>query len=168
MPPQKIVRLGIIHVPEGRKIFSDLTVRENLILGGYIHSPLQTERVERVLAFFPEIANKLERNGGLLSGGEQQMLAVARGLMADPRLLILDEPFMGLAPIVRERLVDILLELKKENQAMLISEQNVEVALSVADYGYVLETGSLVMEGSARDLLSNPSFTQAYFGVSEA
>lgn len=165
--PHAIVRMGIVHVPEGRRIFPDLTVKENLVIGAYCHGKPRAEDYQKVLSYFPEIADKMDRPGGLLSGGEQQMLAIARGLMARPEILMMDEPFMGLAPIVRERLIEIFGVLKREGQAMLISEQNVELALEIADRGYVLETGRVALAGPAQELLRNERVVKAYFGIED-
>lgn len=163
--PHLVVRQGIVHVPEGRRIFSDLTVKENLVIGAYCQGKPKADDFEKVFNYFPEIADKLDRPGGLLSGGEQQMLAIARGLMAHPEILMMDEPFMGLAPIIRERLIEIFGVLKRDGQAMLISEQNVEMALEIADRGYVMETGKVALSGPAGELLKDERVVQAYFGL---
>lgn len=163
--PHLVVRQGIVHVPEGRRIFPDLTVKENLVIGAYCQGKPKADAFEKVFNYFPEIADKLDRPGGLLSGGEQQMLAIARGLMARPEILMMDEPFMGLAPIIRERLIEIFGVLKRDGQAMLISEQNVEMALEIADRGYVMETGKVALGGPAVELLKDERVIQAYFGL---
>ena len=160
-----IVRQGIVHVPEGRRIFPDLTVKENLVIGAYCHGKPKEDDFEKAFTYFPEIADKVDRVGGLLSGGEQQMLAIARGLMARPEILMMDEPFMGLAPIIRERLIEIFGVLKRDGQAMLISEQNVEMALEIADRGYVMETGKVALSGPAEELLKDERVFRAYFGL---
>jgi len=163
--PHLLVRKGIIHVPEGRRIFPDLSVKENLVIGAYCQGKPKEADFEKAFNYFPELADKLDRPGGLLSGGEQQMLAIARGLMAHPEILMMDEPFMGLAPIIRERLIEIFGVLKRDGQAMLISEQNVEMALEIADRGYVLETGKVALSGPAEELLKDERVVQAYFGL---
>jgi branched-chain amino acid transport system ATP-binding protein len=165
IPPHTVVQQGIVHVPEGRRIFPDLTVKENLVIGAYCQSKPGKEDFDKVFNYFPEIADKMTRAGGLLSGGEQQMLAIARGLMARPEILMMDEPFMGLAPIIRERLIEIFAVLKQDGQAMLISEQNVELALEIADRGYVMETGRVALSGPAAELLKDERVVQAYFGL---
>ena len=165
IPPHRIVRHGIVHVPEGRRIFPDLSVKENLVIGAYCYGKPRVEDFEKALSYFPEIADKMDRAGGLLSGGEQQMLATARGLMTRPEILMMDEPFMGLAPIVRERLIEIFGALKKDGQSMLISEQNVELALEIADRGYVMETGKVALTGPADELLKDEHVVHAYFGL---
>ena len=165
LAPHLVVRQGIVHVPEGRRIFPDLTVKENLVIGAYCRKKPQVDDFEKVFNYFPELADKMNRPGGLLSGGEQQMLAIGRGLMARPELLMMDEPFMGLAPIIRERLIEIFGVLKRAGQAMLISEQNVELALEIADRGYVLETGKVALSGPAEELLKDERVVRAYFGL---
>lgn len=165
-PPQDIVRKGIIQVPEGRRIFARMSVVENLEMGAYIHN--DRERIEKdmemVFERFPRLKERRKQAGGTLSGGEQQMLAIARGLMAHPDLLLLDEPSMGLAPIIVEQIFDIVQEINKQGTSILLVEQNAQMALSIADRGYVLETGKVVLEGKADDLLENPVVQEAYLG----
>ena len=162
----RIVRKGVIHVPEGRRIFSPLTVRENLEMGAYTRNDKQeiAESMEYVFRLFPRLKERLEQTGGTLSGGEQQMLAVARALMAKPRLLLMDEPSMGLAPILVEEIFEIIQEIRQEGVTILLVEQNAQMALSVADRGYVLETGVIDLEGTAKELAANPRVREAYLG----
>jgi len=164
--PQDIVKLGVVQVPEGRKIFATLTVMENLEMGAFIHDDKAriAEDLESVLQRFPRLRERRKQLGGTLSGGEQQMLAIARGLMARPNLLLLDEPSMGLSPILVEQIFEIIRDINEQGTSILLVEQNAQMALSIADRGYVLETGSVVNEGAAQDLLHNPSVIEAYLG----
>lgn len=166
VPAQNIVRKGVIHVPEGRKIFAPLTVQENLEMGAFTRTDPAEIRanMERVFKSFPRLKERLSQLGGTLSGGEQQMLAIGRGLMAQPKLLLLDEPSMGLAPILVEEIFRIIQEINSQGVAILLVEQNALMALSVAHRGYVLETGRIVLEGSGQELLQNPQVIQAYLG----
>lgn len=161
-----IVAMGIVQVPEGRKIFAPLTVRENLELGAYSRSDSKEIHgsMERVFASFPRLQERLSQPGGTLSGGEQQMLAMGRGMMAEPKLLLLDEPSMGLAPLLVEEIFRIIEEINKEGTSILLVEQNAAMALSIADRAYVLETGNVVLEGPAEELLENPQVKAAYLG----
>jgi branched-chain amino acid transport system ATP-binding protein len=163
---QEIVIKGIVHVPEGRKIFAPLTVLENLEMGAYTRKDkAEIDRsMQRVFTSFPRLRERLSQLGGTLSGGEQQMLAVARGLMARPRLLLLDEPSMGLAPILVEEIFEIIREINRQGTTILLVEQNANMALQVANRGYVLETGRIALEGKAGDLLHNPQVIRAYLG----
>jgi len=167
MPAEKVVRLGISQVPEGRKIFAPLTVRENLEMGAYTREDKgEIEKsLERVFASFPRLKERIHQLGGTLSGGEQQMLATGRGLMSHPTLLLLDEPSMGLSPIMVEQIFRIIQAINAEGTSILLVEQNAHMALSVAHRGYVLETGRIVLEGSAKDLRENPQVKAAYLGV---
>ncbi len=166
VPANEIVRMGIIHVPEGRRIFAPLTVRENLEMGAFTRDDRgEIERsMEHVFNLFPRLKERLEQTGGTLSGGEQQMLAVARALMAKPRLLLMDEPSMGLAPILVEEIFEIIQEINQEGVTILLVEQNAHMALSVAHRGYVLETGVITLEGTAKELAENPQVRAAYLG----
>ena len=169
MSPDKIVKLGIAHVPEGRKIFPQLTVRDNLISGtfgkkGITKAEIAT-LIERNYELFPRLKEREGQAGGSLSGGEQQMLAIARGLMMDPKLIMLDEPSLGLAPIVVEEIFEMIERIRKEGKTVLLIEQNASMALSVADRGYVLETGKVIMTGTGRELLENPEVKKAYLGI---
>jgi branched-chain amino acid transport system ATP-binding protein len=167
MSAERVVRLGISHVPEGRKIFAPLTVRENLAMGAYTRNDrAETERsLQRVFASFPRLRERLAQLGGTLSGGEQQMLATGRGLMSAPTLLLLDEPSMGLSPILVEEIFRIIREINEQGTAILLVEQNAHMALSVAHRAYVLETGRIVLSGSAREIADNPQVKAAYLGV---
>lgn len=163
---ERIVKLGISQVPEGRRVFSNLTVRENLEMGAYTRNDKREiqEAMERVFASFPRLGERLGQYGGTLSGGEQQMLAMGRGMMSTPELLLLDEPSMGLAPILVEEIFEIIKRVNAQGTSILLVEQNAAMALSVANRGYVLETGRVVLEGAARDLLDNPQVQVAYLG----
>src|SRR5262245_25470112 len=166
-PPHRIVELGISHCPEGRRIFGSLSVRENLRVGAVSQGDRQTaaEDLEMVLGLFPLLRERLGQAGGTLSGGEQQLLAIARALMSRPRLLLLDEPSLGLAPLMVERIFGTIAELKAQGRTILLVEQNVHHALDVADRVYVLETGRTTLEGPAATLRRNPKVEQAYLGV---
>jgi len=164
---EKIVRLGISQVPEGRKIFAPLTVRENLMMGAYTrdNSSEIEESLQGVFRSFPRLKERIGQLGGTLSGGEQQMLATARGLMSKPVLLLLDEPSMGLSPILVEEIFRIITEINKQGTSILLVEQNAQMALSIAHRAYVLETGRVVLEGTAREIAENPQVKSAYLGV---
>ncbi len=165
-PPQDIVTKGVIQVPEGRKIFPKMSVTENLEMGAYIHNDrkrLEAD-MEKMFDKFPRLRERRKQLGGTLSGGEQQMLAIARGLMAHPELMLLDEPSMGLAPIIVEQIFDIIQEINQQGTSILLVEQNAQMALSIADRGYVFETGKIVLEGQAEDLLEDPMVKEAYLG----
>jgi len=166
LPPHEIVARGIAQAPEGRQIFGSLTVRENLMLGAtrrQDRSELVAD-LDRVFDLFPVLAQRLGQAGGTLSGGEQQMLAIGRALMARPRLLLLDEPSLGLAPLMVGRIFEVVARLKAEGVTILLVEQNARKALAVADRAYVLETGRVVLSGPARDLAANPEVERAYLG----
>ena len=166
LPAHRLVQLGVIHVPEGRQVFPHMTVSENLDLGSYFcrDSDERAKRLDRVWQLFPKLSDRRRQSAGTLSGGEQQMLAIGRGLMANPRLLMLDEPSLGLAPALVDGIFEVLLELKRQGTTLLLVEQNANVALSIADRGYVLETGLIVKQGVAGDLLDDEEVRQAYLG----
>ncbi|MFO0932472.1 MAG: ABC transporter ATP-binding protein [Planctomycetota bacterium] len=168
VPSHRLVRRGLCHVPEGRRIFTALTVRENLELGAYTvrgHAEVAA-RLERVLALFPRLSERIAQPGGTLSGGEQQMLAIGRALMARPRLLLLDEPSLGLAPLlVQEIFREIVRINRDEGVTILLVEQNAHLALSTAHRGYVLETGEIVLADDAKRLLEDPQVKAAYLGA---
>ena len=161
----KIVPMGLSLCPEGRRIFQQLTVRENLDMGGYTRSRAEIRTsMDEMFERFPRLKERERQIAGTLSGGEQQMLAMARALMSKPRLLMLDEPSMGLAPILVEQIFSIIAELHKAGVTVLLVEQNAQMALSIADRAYVLETGAITMSGSAQDLLHNDDVRKAYLG----
>jgi branched-chain amino acid transport system ATP-binding protein len=164
-PSHAIVHRGIAHAPEGRKIFNRLTVADNLELGAYIRVDGGVRQdMERVFVLFPRLHERRSQVAGTLSGGEQQMLAIGRALMARPRLLLLDEPSMGLAPVLVEQIFETIQDINRQGTPILLVEQNAAVALTVAHRGYVLETGSVVLEGSARTLAADAGVRQAYLG----
>ncbi len=165
-PAEEIVRLGICQSPEGRKIFAPLTVMENLEMGAYTRKDRGeiSRGIERVFKSFPRLKERQNQLGGTLSGGEQQMLAMGRALMSQPTLLLLDEPSMGLSPILVEEIFNIIQEINSEGTSILLVEQNAQMALSVAHRGYVLETGQIVLEGASNALLDNPQVHEAYLG----
>jgi branched-chain amino acid transport system ATP-binding protein len=162
----QIVHKGIVQVPEGRKIFATLTVQENLEMGAFTRKDkAEVERsMENVFQRFPRLAERRSQLGGTLSGGEQQMLAIARGLMSQPRLMLLDEPSMGLAPLLVEQIFSIVQDINKQGTSICLVEQNAQMALSIADRAYVLETGQVVLEGPGHDLLQNEMVMEAYLG----
>jgi branched-chain amino acid transport system ATP-binding protein len=166
IPPQEIVRHGVVQVPEGRRIFPKLSVQENLEMGAYIYQDKNKiqEDMEAVMKRFPRLRERKKQFGGTLSGGEQQMLAIGRALMTRPTLLLLDEPSMGLSPILVEQIFEIIREINAQGTSILLVEQNAQMALSIADRGYVLETGRITLEGSANELLENPQVIEAYLG----
>jgi branched-chain amino acid transport system ATP-binding protein len=163
-PTDRIVGLGISHCPEGRRIFGSLTVRENLLLGGVRRRGELQADLERVYELFPRLKERLSQTGGTLSGGEQQMLAIGRALMSRPTLLLLDEPSLGLAPLMVQHIFGVIGELKRQNTTILLVEQNVHHALDVADRVYVMETGRMTFDGSAAELKHNPQLEQSYLG----
>ena len=164
--PHRIVRMGVAHVPEGRRIFGELSVEDNLELGAYARSSAREVREDRdrVYALFPQLARLRGRRAGTLSGGEQQMLAIGRGLMARPRLLLLDEPSLGLAPVLVIEIFKALQEINREGATILLVEQNAHMALRIAHRGYVLESGRLALSGTAQELEGNPKVREAYLG----
>lgn len=166
LAPKEIVALGIAQVPEGRRIFPNLTVGENLELGAFRRaSARRKQNFDRICTIFPRLRERLGQLAGTLSGGEQQMLAIGRGMMSEPRLLILDEPSLGLSPIMVEEMFGLITRINAEGVAVLLVEQNVMQSLGVATRAYVLEQGHFVMQGAAADLLSDPQLRQAYLGL---
>ena len=164
--PPDIVARGLIHVPEGRRVFPNLTTRENLDLGGYRRGRnRRQENRERVFAIFPRLAERQSQRAGTLSGGEQQMLAIGRGLMAEPRLLILDEPSLGLSPLLVEELFALIRRINADGVALLLVEQNVVQSLEVARRAYILENGAFVLHGNAADIRHDPNLKRAYLGL---
>jgi branched-chain amino acid transport system ATP-binding protein len=164
-PPHDVVGLGIGHVPEGRRIFNRLTVRENLLMGAFLRSDSGIDAdLQRVFTLFPRLQERIAQVAGTLSGGEQQMLAIGRALMARPRLLLLDEPSMGLAPVLVEQIFETIGEVNRQGTTILLVEQNAAMALSIAHRGYVLETGRVVLAGTATTLGENPDVRRAYLG----
>lgn len=166
LPAHQVVGLGVAQAPEGRRIFSRLTVQENLEMGAFLREDKEgiPQDMERVFALFPRLKERRKQLGGTLSGGEQQMLAIGRALMAHPRLLLLDEPSMGLAPLLVEEIFRVVQQLNAEGTTILLVEQNALMALAVAHRGYVLETGRVVLAGTAAELRENPEVQRAYLG----
>ena len=164
--PAQIVEKGIVQVPEGRKIFARMSVMENLELGAYSlkDKALIRDHLDHVFEVFPRLKERQRQLGGTLSGGEQQMLAMGRGLMANPRLMLLDEPSMGLAPILVEQIFEIIQDINEQGVSILLVEQNAQMALSIADRAYVLETGKVALSGFADELMENPQVKEAYLG----
>jgi len=164
--PPSIVASGLIQVPEGRRIFPNLSVRENLELGSYLRARAnRAKNMEHVFAIFPRLKERIGQLAGTLSGGEQQMLAIGRGLMAEPRLLILDEPSLGLSPILVEEMFKLIARIAAEGLAILLVEQNVVQSLAIADRAYVIEKGVIALSGKAADLLNDPTLKASYLGL---
>ena len=165
LPPHKVVAAGVSHCPEGRRIFYDLTVRENLRMGGYLLPGHEMEeRLEWVVGIFPRLGERLAQSGGTLSGGEQQMLAIGRALMSKPRLLMLDEPSLGLAPLMVEKIFETIVDLNRDGLTVLLVEQNAHAALEISRHAYVLETGRVTLEGESGVLLQDERVRTAYLG----
>ncbi|MEV4612929.1 ABC transporter ATP-binding protein [Kitasatospora sp. NPDC049258] len=166
VPAHKIVSLGLAHSPEGRHIFPRMTIEENLLLGAFLRkdTPGITEDVERAYTLFPILGERRKQAAGTLSGGEQQMLAMGRALMSRPKLLMLDEPSMGLSPLMMQKIMATIVELKAAGTTILLVEQNAQAALSLSDQGYVMETGRIVLTGTGADLLHDESVRKAYLG----
>ncbi|MED7954172.1 MULTISPECIES: ABC transporter ATP-binding protein [unclassified Streptomyces] len=166
VPAHKIVALGLAHSPEGRHIFPRMTIEENLLLGAFLRSDTDgiTADVERAYGLFPILGERRKQAAGTLSGGEQQMLAMGRALMSRPKLLMLDEPSMGLSPLMMQKIMATIVELKADGTTILLVEQNAQAALSLSDRGYVMETGRIVLQGTGADLLHDESVRKAYLG----
>ena len=164
--PHDIVNMGIVQVPEGRKIFAGLTVEENLLAGGYIlkQSSQLKDNAEKMMQLYPILSSRRSQQAGTLSGGEQQMLAVCRGLMSEPKLILLDEPSLGLAPIIVKSIFDLIAKIREQGITVMLVEQNAKKALALCDYAYVLENGRVTMEGKGKDLLCDPGVKKAYLG----
>ena len=164
--PSKIVGAGVVHVPEGRKCFSGLTIRDNLLVGGYLFKGADLEKdLQDQYKRFPILESRKDQFAGTLSGGEQQMLAVARGLMSRPKILLLDEPSMGLAPLVIEELFEKIVEINNQGMPILMVEQNARIALEVSDYAYVISQGRIELSGPAKELIHDDRVINAYFGT---
>ncbi|HSN77559.1 MAG TPA: ABC transporter ATP-binding protein [Anaerolineae bacterium] len=166
-PPHDIVKLGVAQSPEGRRVFGRLTVAENLDMGAFVRTDKAAIKadIDRVYTLFPRLRERQKQLAGTLSGGEQQMLAMGRALMASPRLLLLDEPSMGLAPILVDLIFETIIEINKQGTTVLLVEQNALMALSIATRAYVLETGSIILSGTGKELLNNPEVMKAYLGM---
>jgi branched-chain amino acid transport system ATP-binding protein len=166
-PAHQMVAMGLIHVPEGRRIFKGMTIKENLDLGSFSvkDDALRRKHMQHVFKIFPILEERQNQDSAFLSGGEQQMLAIGRALMTDPKLLLLDEPSMGLAPFLVQEIMRIIQQLNKEGTTILLVEQNAKVALKLADYGYVLETGKIVIDGDGSTLQQDESIVKAYLGT---
>ncbi|HWR30803.1 MAG TPA: ABC transporter ATP-binding protein [Negativicutes bacterium] len=164
--PHDIVNMGIVQVPEGRKIFAGLTVEENLLAGGYIlkNSSQLKANTEKMMQLYPILRNRRNQQAGTLSGGEQQMLAVCRGLMSEPKMILLDEPSLGLAPIIVKSIFDLISQIREQGITVMLVEQNAKKALALCDYAYVLENGRVTMEGKGKELLCDPGVKKAYLG----
>jgi len=167
LPPPEIVARGVVHVPEGRKLFPGMTVRDNLLMGGYARSarPHQGARLEQVFEIFPRLRERSRQVAATLSGGEQQMVAIGRGLMAGPRVLMMDEPSLGLAPIMVDEMFRIIQEINHSGVTVLLVEQNTEHALAIAHRAFVLESGRVVLSGTGAELLASPQVREAYLGM---
>lgn len=164
--PEEIVDMGLIHVPEGRKLFPNLTVRDNLELGSYRRGKSnRSSNLENVLNIFPKLSERISQTAGTLSGGEQQMVAIGRGLMGDPSLLLLDEPSLGLSPLLVEQMFDLIKKISDNGLTVLLVEQNVTQSLSIADRAYVIEEGAIAISGLSKDLLKNAELKRSYLGL---
>ncbi|WP_027954967.1 ABC transporter ATP-binding protein [Halobacillus kuroshimensis] len=166
--PDKIVRSGIVQCAEDRKLFPQMTVKENLVMGGYVHRRKRkqvNQSLQDVFELFPILQEKKDQPAGSLSGGQQQMLAIGRALMAQPKLLLLDEPSIGLAPLIVEQMFEVIQKINQDGTTVLLAEQNAFAALKIADRGYVFESGSVVVEGTAEELLANDTVRKAYIGA---
>lgn len=166
-PPEKIIRLGLAHVPEGRRIFASMTVAENLEMGAFIYNDKAkiAEDMENVYKHFPRLKERYRQAAGTLSGGEQQMLAIGRAMMSRPKILLMDEPSMGLSPLLVKEIFQIIQQLNQAGMTILLVEQNAKMALSIAHRAYVLETGKIVMSGPAKDMMEDDKVRKAYLGL---
>ena len=160
----KLLRTGLAHVPEGRRIFQQMTVQDNLEMGAFIHKEVNKDDLDRVFNYFPRLKERRKQIAGTLSGGEQQMLAMSRALMSRPKLMMLDEPSMGLAPILIDQIFEIIKQLHKDGTTILLVEQNASKALEIADRAYVLETGKVILSGTGKELASSDEVKKAYLG----
>jgi branched-chain amino acid transport system ATP-binding protein len=167
LEPHQVVELGVVQVPEARRIFPEMTVVENLRMGSYLKATRKdrARNIDRVFSLFPRLKEREKQLGGTMSGGEQQMLAIARGLMANPKLLLLDEPSLGLSPLFVNNIFEIIREINRQGTTILLVEQNVYQSLSIAHRGYVVETGRIVLSGTGRDLLTNDHVRKAFLGM---
>ena len=165
LQPHTIVQRGVVHVPEGRKIFSEMTVLENLKMGGYLHQKDCKQNLERVFSLFPKLADRRNQLGGTMSGGEQQMLAIGRGLMGNPKLLLLDEPSLGLSPLFTDVVFNSIHTINSSGVTVLLVEQNVYQSLKISNRGYVIATGTIVLTGTGEELLNNQEVKKAFLGM---
>jgi len=165
--PHKIAELGVIQVPEGRKIFSSLTVEENLMMGGFLIKDNKTlyGNIKKIYNLFPVLKERKKQFGATLSGGEQQMLAIGRALMSNVKMILLDEPSLGLAPLLVKQLFEVIIEINKKGITVLLVEQNAKKALAISDYAYVIETGKIIIEGKGKDLINNSDVKRAFLGT---
>lgn len=170
LPPHETVKKGVVQVFEGRRVFTHLSIEDNLLAGAHIVSDMKTvrDKIDQVYTFFPRLKERRTGQAGYLSGGEQQMLAIGRALMSNPKMIMLDEPSLGLAPMIIEEIFGIIQRMREEaGVTILLVEQNANLALSIADHGYVMENGSIVMEGPAKELLANSDIQEFYLGIGE-
>jgi branched-chain amino acid transport system ATP-binding protein len=167
LPPEEITGIGIAHIPEGRRVFAQMTVKENLEMGAYLRSDEKevADNLELVFSHFPRLKERVNQAAGTMSGGEQQMLAMGRGLMSSPRLILMDEPSLGLSPIMCQEIARIILQIHEQGSTIVLVEQNARLALALADYGYVLETGEIALEGEAAKLREDDGVRQTYLGI---
>ena len=167
LPPHKRVEMGIVMVPEGRRLFPSLTVRENLQLGAFNKAAAAKadQRLDEVLDLFPRVGERLDQYAGTLSGGEQQMVAISRGLMSGPNILMLDEPSLGLAPIIVQQIFELISEVRRRGTTVLLVEQNVQKSLMISDYAWVMENGNVTINGTGKELMDNPEVKKAYLGL---
>jgi len=167
LPPEEITGIGIAHVPEGRRVFPQMTIRENLEMGAYLRKDSKevARNLELVFSHFPRLKERINQAAGTMSGGEQQMLAMGRGLMSNPRLILMDEPSLGLSPIMCKEIAGIINEIHAQGSTIVLVEQNARLALALADYGYVLETGDIALKGRASELREDDNVRQTYLGI---